>query len=48
MIYYQVLLKYIPDSFEKHYLQLKSEVDMGIDPEDREEYKKEKRCKLSQ
>jgi len=42
------LLKYIPDSFEEYYSQLKSEVDMGIDPEDREEYKKEKKCKLWQ
>jgi len=36
-----VFLKYISDSFEEYYAQLKSEVDMGADPEDREEYKAE-------
>lgn len=36
-----VFLKYISDSFEEYYEQLKSEVDMGADPEDKEEYKAE-------
>jgi len=36
-----VFLKYISDSFEEYYEQLKSEIDMGADPEDKEEYKAE-------
>lgn len=36
-----VFLKYISDSFEEYYEQLKAEVDMGADPEDKEEYKAE-------
>ncbi len=36
-----VFLKYISDSFEELYNKLKSEVDMGADPEDRDEYKAE-------
>ena len=36
-----VFLKYISDSFEELYNKLKSEEDMGADPEDRDEYKAE-------
>lgn len=36
-----VFLKYISDSFEEYYQQLQSEIDMGADPEDKEEYKAE-------
>ncbi len=36
-----VFLKYISDSFEELYNKLKAEVDMGADPEDRDEYKAE-------
>ncbi len=36
-----VFLKYISDSFEELYNDLKAEVDMGADPEDRDEYKAE-------
>ena len=36
-----IFLKYISVSFEKLYLKLQSEIDLGADPEDREEYKAE-------
>ncbi|GEM_PF-1584216 len=36
-----VFLKYISDSFEELYNALKAQVDMGADPEDRDEYKAE-------
>jgi type I restriction enzyme M protein len=36
-----VFLKYISDSFEEYYEQLKSEINIGADPEDKEEYKAE-------
>ncbi len=36
-----VFLKYISDSFEELYNSLKTEVEMGADPEDRDEYKAE-------
>ncbi len=36
-----VFLKYISDSFEELYLSLQSEVEMGADPEDKDEYKAE-------
>ena len=36
-----VFLKYISDSFEELYNKLKAQVDMGADPEDRDEYKAE-------
>ncbi len=36
-----VFLKYISDSFEELYNSLKSEEEMGADPEDRDEYKAE-------
>ncbi|MCB4781141.1 MAG: type I restriction-modification system subunit M, partial [Sulfurovum sp.] len=36
-----VFLKYISDSFEELYNALKAEVEMGADPEDRDEYKAE-------
>ncbi len=36
-----VFLKYISDSFEELYISLKTQVEMGADPEDRDEYKAE-------
>ena len=36
-----IFLKYISASFEELYVKLQAEVDMGADPEDREEYKAE-------
>ena len=36
-----VFLKYISDSFEELYNALKTEEEMGADPEDRDEYKAE-------
>ena len=36
-----IFLKYISVSFEKLYAKLQSEIELGADPEDREEYKAE-------
>ena len=36
-----IFLKYISVSFEELYTKLQAEIEMGADPEDREEYKAE-------